>query len=95
VNKSQLDAAVAALEAAIATTTVLLSKLMWNDVPTDLINGTNKNFQLSYDPASDVLLFKNGVLQKLTTDYTRNGTVFTFVTAPQAPADIRFFYVRT
>lgn len=51
-------------------------------------------FSLNYTPVSGakVKVFKNGVLQVLTTHYTVAGKVVTFVTAPATDAQLQFLY---
>jgi hypothetical protein len=51
------------------------------EVPSGSINGTNASFTLTYapEPAGSLSLYRNGVLQKLSLDYTISGSDVTFV----------------
>ncbi len=53
------------------------------EVPAGTVNGTNAAFTLSNapDPAGSLTIFRNGILQKLTLDYTISGTAITFTSA--------------
>ncbi len=52
--------------------------------PSGTINGSNKTFTLAGTPrsAASLHVFRQGVLLKLTTHYTRSGSTLTFVSAP-------------
>lgn len=51
-----------------------------SEVPTGTVNGVNAAFTLANTPTSGSLhLYKNGLRQKVTTDYTLSGTTVTFV----------------
>ena len=58
------------------------------EVPAGLMNGVNSVFTLGQAPfpAASLHLFRNGILQKVATDYTLSGNVVTFlsVSIPQA-----------
>ena len=58
------------------------------EVPAGTVDGTNVAFTLTNapDPASSLTIFRNGMLQKITQDYTISGTAVTFASAaaPQA-----------
>jgi hypothetical protein len=58
------------------------------EVPAGTVDGTNVAFTLANapDPASSLTVFRNGMLQKITQDYTISGTAIAFTTAaaPQA-----------
>jgi hypothetical protein len=58
------------------------------EVPAGTVNGANVAFTLTNapDPAGSLAVFRNGILQKLTLDYTISGTAITFASAatPQA-----------
>jgi hypothetical protein len=58
------------------------------ETPAGTINGTNTAFTLTKapSPASSLMLFRNGILQKVTVDYTLSGSTVTFmsVSVPQA-----------
>lgn len=50
------------------------------EVPSGAVNGSNTTFLLSHepDPASSLMLFRNGLLMRNGTDYTLNGNTVTF-----------------
>ncbi|MEP7363017.1 MAG: hypothetical protein ABI972_07170 [Acidobacteriota bacterium] len=58
------------------------------ETPTGTVNGTNSVFTLSAQPgpASSLLLYRNGLLQKTGIDYTLSGSTITFLSGatPQA-----------
>jgi hypothetical protein len=58
------------------------------EAPAGTVNGTNVAFTLTNapDPAGSLAVFRNGMLQKLTLDYTISGAAITFASAatPQA-----------
>lgn len=53
------------------------------DSPSGIVDGANTSFTLSAtpDPASSLAVYRNGVLQKISQDYTLNGSAIQFVTA--------------
>jgi hypothetical protein len=61
---------------------------IYDDVPAGLVNGTNSTFTVAYPPvpAASLKLFKNGVYQKNSLDFTLSGRTITFtpVAIPQA-----------
>lgn len=64
------------------------------EVPSGLVNGSNAVFTLSSSPkAGTVIVFINGLVQRLTTDYTIVGQTITFVSAPEAGQDIYAFFI--
>lgn len=59
------------------------TNFVYNETPSGTINGSNVTFTLANTPTSGkVTIYKNGVLQAPTTDYTISGGTITFVTAP-------------
>lgn len=64
------------------------------EVPSGTINGSNKAFTLTYTPdeAASVVVFLDGIVQRLTTDYTFSGTTITFVSAPAVGQDLYCVY---
>jgi hypothetical protein len=66
------------------------------ETPAGTINGTNAVFTLaqSPNPGSSLSIYRNGLLQKLTTDYTVSSNAITFVTAsrPQTGDILTAFY---
>lgn len=67
------------------------------ETPSGLINGSNLVYTLAFTPddASSVSVFLNGILQRLTTDYTLAASTITFVTAPAVGQDLRVTYNKT
>lgn len=57
------------------------SVILTSETPMGTIDGVNDDFDLSFEPVS-LLLFLNGVLQKLADDYAISGSTITFVTPP-------------
>jgi hypothetical protein len=53
------------------------------DSPAGIVDGSNTSFTLSAvpDPASSLAVYRNGVLQKITQDYTFTGSTLQFVAA--------------
>lgn len=59
------------------------ANFIFNEAPSGTINGTNVTFTLANTPtAGTVTLYKNGLILKLTTDYSISGSTITFVIAP-------------
>lgn len=63
------------------------------EVPSGTVNGTNVLFTLAKEPSSSVIVFQNGIIQRLTTDFSVSGKVITFVSAPVAGSDIYVIYL--
>ena len=59
------------------------------------VNGVNVTFTVSQTPlnADGFQLYVNGVLQRLTTHYTRSGVTITMVTAPESGQELDAIYV--
>ena len=56
---------------------------VYNEVPAGTVDGTNDDFVFDNTPATGTLqVFRNGLLQKITEDYTLSGATVTFVTPP-------------
>jgi hypothetical protein len=51
------------------------------ELPAGMVDGTNGTFALSYapTPSASLLLFRNGLLQKVGVDYTLAGSTLTFL----------------
>lgn len=65
-----------------------------DEVPTWIINGSNTAFTLANTPATGSLfVFINGIVQKLTTNYTISWTTLTFIVAPITWDTLRVKYV--
>lgn len=63
--------------------TLTASNFIFNEVPSGTINGSNVTFTLANTPTSGtVQIYKNGLRQTLTADYTISGSTITFSTAP-------------
>ena len=65
------------------------------ETPTGTINGVNTDFTLSVVPASSqtVLVFIDGLMQTITTDYTLSNQTISFVNAPALGQEINVFYL--
>jgi len=67
------------------------------EIPVGTINGTNTAFTLAYTPVSgsSLRLYKNGVLQEASFDYTLSSTTITFINGSQPnPGDDLLAYYR-
>lgn len=66
------------------------------ETPTGSVNSSNTSFSIAQTPLENdaVLIFKNGLLQRPTTDYSLSGTTITFVTAPATGSDLVVYYIR-
>ncbi len=99
-NYGQLTAAIATLNAAIASSQalcVLIANVVVNETPSGTVNGTNAAFTLANTPVSGkVLVFRNGQLQIEGggEDYTISGATITFVSAPATGSKIRVTYIK-
>lgn len=66
------------------------------EIPTGTANGVNATFQLSQapNPASSLMLFRNGLLQKVNSDFQLSGTTITFLSGsiPQSGDAILAFF---
>jgi len=73
-----------------------LASFIDGEVPAGTMNGVNAAFTIakSPDPSSSLKVFRNGVLQKQTADYTITGTSIQFVPAsiPQTGDLVQAFY---
>lgn len=56
---------------------------IYAETPAGTINGVNASFTLNYSPslATSVSLYRNGIRQKLTTDYTLSGRTIAFTSS--------------
>lgn len=71
--------------------------VVWQEIPTGAINGTNKTFTLAYTPDTNVGKVQvkvNGIEQLEDTNYTRSGQTITFVTAPATGMSIWVNYIK-
>lgn len=65
------------------------------ETPSGTVNGTNTIFTLAFTPvAGKEMVFLNGLLQMLTSDYTISAATITFVTAPFTGDKIRVTYIK-
>lgn len=73
-----------------------LKKFWTIETPSGTVNGSNTTFTIANVPLETeaVQVFKNGLLQRLTTDYTFSGTTITFVNAPATASDLQVHYIR-
>lgn len=71
-------------------------QIVWNEVPSGIINGINCLFTLEFMPINDrVLLFINGILQKRDAheaDFYLTGRTITFNHAPRSGSKILATY---
>jgi len=66
-----------------ATSSSSSSSFVYNEVPSGTVNSSNDTFTLANTPETNTLqLFRNGLLQKETEDYTLSTATITFVTPP-------------
>ena len=66
----------------------------YNEVPSGTINGSNVTFTLANTPyAGSVSVYLDGLIQRITTDYTISGSTITFVTAPGTGQDVYCTYM--
>lgn len=65
-------------------------------VPSGTVNGSNTAFTIAQAPmeSANLLVFKNGLLQKQGTDYTFSGTTITFAVAPATASELIAYYIR-
>jgi len=74
---------------------VLSDRFVFNEVPTGTVDGVNAAFTLANTPvAGTVQVFKSGLLQTPTTDYTVSGTTVTFVVAPAGGSVLLVHYMK-
>lgn len=59
------------------------------EIPSGTINGTNAEFELSElpSPANSLMLFRNGLLQRVNSDFTLSGTTITFLSGAIPQSD--------
>lgn len=72
----------------------LLLNFVKQVTPSGTINGSNTAFTIPDTPDENdsVVVYKNGLMQRQTDDYTISGTTITFVTAPATASDLRVVY---
>lgn len=65
-------------------------------VPSGTVNGSNAAFTIAQAPmeSANLLVFKNGLLQKQGTDYTFATTTITFSSAPALGSELLAYYIR-
>ena len=65
------------------------------EIPSGSINGSNTSFSLTYTPANSdsLLVFIDGILQNLTSDYSLSSNIITLVVAPAIGQSIYCFYL--
>lgn len=95
---SQLTGAVSTINATITSNQAVNlqpDRHIVNETPSGTVNGTNTAFTLANSPVSGkVQVFKNGLLQLETDDYTISGSIVTFVAAPLTGSKIRASYIK-
>ena len=64
--------------------------------PTGAINGSNTSFALSVSPnySGSVFIYKNGLIQRLTTDFTVSGVTITMIVAPASGSSLYAVYIK-
>lgn len=64
------------------------------EIPTGTVNGVNTSFTLSFTPNynNSVMVYVNGAIKILTTDFSVSGTSITFVTAPASGSTVYAVY---
>lgn len=95
---SQLTGAISTVNATITSNQALNlqpDRYIVNEIPSGTVNGTNAAFTLANTPVTGkVQVFKNGLLQLETDDYTISGGTVTFVVAPLTGSKIRITYIK-
>lgn len=78
------------------TTPAFVPALVWNEVPSGTVNGTNATFTIAYTPYSSasIAVIVNGSTMKNPDDYSISTTTITFVTAPPTGSTILVNYQR-
>lgn len=73
-----------------------LERFWTQETPSGLINGVNTVYTIAFEPLENesILLFKNGLQQRLGTDFTVSGTTITFASAPAIASDLSVQYIR-
>lgn len=73
-----------------------LERFWTQEIPSGTVNGSNVAFTITFEPleAESVLLFKNGIQQRLGIDFTITGTTITFTSAPALASDVSVQYIR-
>jgi len=95
---TNLGNSLAGLTATVNTLSAAGSNAVFVDaeVPAGTVNGVNTGFTLANSPApiSSLTLFRNGLLQRLGTDYTLSGPSITFApgSVPQGGDFVRAYY---
>jgi hypothetical protein len=83
------------LKWAAPTVYLLSTNFVFNEVPSGTINGVNTAFTLANTPtAGTVRVYKSGLRQVLTTDYSVSGTTITFVVAPAGGSTLIADYLK-
>jgi hypothetical protein len=74
---------------------VLASYFVFNEIPSGLINGVNKIYNLEFTPiAGTVVVFLNGLLQAPNFDYIITDNQIQFVKAPKINMDVYVCYIK-
>ena len=86
----------------VVNTSYLQQSFVWNEVPSGLVNGVNRDFVLTKQPLTSgtAMVFRNGIMQEYgaTQDYTVSGftVIFTTGSIPNSGVDkIRVSYQAT
>lgn len=62
------------------------------ETPVGDVDSLNTDFEISHDPISSVIVTINGLIRRLTDDFTITGTTISFVSAPDSGSDVFVFY---
>lgn len=66
-----------------------------NETPAGTVNSSNVTFTLAHTPVTgSLMLFVNGTMKRLTTDYTVSDNTITFVSAPSTGQWLKATYSR-
>lgn len=81
---------------AVHSKPTIVSSWIPNEIPTGTINGINKDFELAYNPATEVIVRLTGsvIVPGISKDYTISGKVITFIKAPKIGMEVVVSYFR-
>lgn len=90
---------VEAIKSIVDTINSTSDAIIWNEIPSGNVDGTNVTFMLQYTPELNgkVLIFINGVLQERhdsSADYNLVGKTITFTSPPRRESKILVTYAK-
>lgn len=90
---------VEAIKSIVDTINSTSDAIIWNEIPSGNVDGTNVTFMLQYTPELNgkVLIFINGVLQERhdsSADYNLAGKTITFTSPPRRESKILVTYAK-